>query len=325
MIYPIHATWQADLGQFRKLTQSETLILLNTDREAIAQNTVKVEYHMPSHPADTFARSSITSWRVGLKGPVPYRFTQRAPAILAWTSAQSMGPFADGLLPGEWPGRGLVPAVPGLASVRLRRPPRRLACRPRGAAPRVDSRSSRTTQAGGYCASHSRYFWGLRLYLVATLGGLPVTFAVTGAKSGERWTLLGILAADPALPAGRPRQFLIQLFQEAAWSAWSVGLVCQGLVKAWSACSTLAPVGCPTVRILPLNWSPLRNRTVDLLLTMAIRGLPDQATDNPEDHFYLQIHGLRSPDAAVRGWLMAPKNGPHLRQPRPTTTRRRTL
>src|SRR5215211_2131270 len=28
----------------------------------------------------------------------------------------------------------------------------------------------------GYCASHSRYFWGLRLHLVCTLHGLPVTF-----------------------------------------------------------------------------------------------------------------------------------------------------
>ena len=26
----------------------------------------------------------------------------------------------------------------------------------------------------GYCASHSRYFWGFRLHLVATLHGLPV-------------------------------------------------------------------------------------------------------------------------------------------------------
>jgi hypothetical protein len=26
----------------------------------------------------------------------------------------------------------------------------------------------------GYCASHSRYFWGLRLHLVCTLHGLPV-------------------------------------------------------------------------------------------------------------------------------------------------------
>jgi hypothetical protein len=58
----------------------------------------------------------------------------------------------------------------------------------------------------GYCASHSRYFWGLRLHLVATLGGLPIGFALTGAKADERQTLLGILAADPALAATRPGQ-----------------------------------------------------------------------------------------------------------------------
>jgi len=61
----------------------------------------------------------------------------------------------------------------------------------------------------GYCASHSRYFWGLRLHLVATLGGLPVGFALTGAKADERQALLGIPAADPALAAQRPGQTLI--------------------------------------------------------------------------------------------------------------------
>lgn len=61
----------------------------------------------------------------------------------------------------------------------------------------------------GYCASHSRYFWGLRLHLIATLGGLPVGFALTGAKADERQTLLSILAADPALAAARPGQTLI--------------------------------------------------------------------------------------------------------------------
>jgi hypothetical protein len=61
----------------------------------------------------------------------------------------------------------------------------------------------------GYCASHSRYFWGLRLHLVATLGGLPVAFALTGAKADERQSLLAILAADPTLAAGRPGQTLI--------------------------------------------------------------------------------------------------------------------
>jgi Transposase DDE domain len=61
----------------------------------------------------------------------------------------------------------------------------------------------------GYCASHSRYFWGLRLHLLCTLHGLPVGFAVSGAKADEREVLLGILDADPALTAGRPGQTVI--------------------------------------------------------------------------------------------------------------------
>ncbi len=60
----------------------------------------------------------------------------------------------------------------------------------------------------GYCASHSRYFWGLRLHLLCTLHGLPVGFALTGAKADERHTLLAILTADPDL-AGRVNQTLI--------------------------------------------------------------------------------------------------------------------
>ncbi|MEO7124971.1 MAG: hypothetical protein ABI382_12100, partial [Nakamurella sp.] len=38
----------------------------------------------------------------------------------------------------------------------------------------------------GYCSSHSRYFWGLRLHLVCTLHGLPIGVALTGAKADER-------------------------------------------------------------------------------------------------------------------------------------------
>ena len=60
----------------------------------------------------------------------------------------------------------------------------------------------------GYCASHSRWFWGLRLHLLCTLAGLPVGFALTGAKADERLVLLGILA-DPALTAGRATQTII--------------------------------------------------------------------------------------------------------------------
>jgi hypothetical protein len=63
--------------------------------------------------------------------------------------------------------------------------------------------------AYGYRASHARYFWGLRLHLVATLGGLPVAFALTGAKAGEGQTLLQILAAGPAPAGSQPGQTLI--------------------------------------------------------------------------------------------------------------------
>ncbi len=61
----------------------------------------------------------------------------------------------------------------------------------------------------GYCASHSRYFWGLRLHILATLHGLPLGFALTGAKADERQVLLGILDASPDLAALLPGQILI--------------------------------------------------------------------------------------------------------------------
>jgi hypothetical protein len=60
----------------------------------------------------------------------------------------------------------------------------------------------------GYCASHSRYFWGLRLHLLCTLHGLPVGFTLTGAKADERHVLVDILHADPTL-TNRGAQIMI--------------------------------------------------------------------------------------------------------------------
>jgi len=60
----------------------------------------------------------------------------------------------------------------------------------------------------GYCASHSRYFWGLRLHLLCTPGGLPVGFALTGAKADERHTLLDILTGDPDLTTRRTQTLI---------------------------------------------------------------------------------------------------------------------
>jgi len=59
----------------------------------------------------------------------------------------------------------------------------------------------------GFCASHTRFFWGLRLHLLCTLHGLPVGSALTGAKADERQVLPDILD-DPDL-TGRDRQLII--------------------------------------------------------------------------------------------------------------------
>ena len=51
----------------------------------------------------------------------------------------------------------------------------------------------------GYCASHSRYFWGMRLHLITTPSGLPVAYALTSAKTDERDTALAMINLDPDL------------------------------------------------------------------------------------------------------------------------------
>ncbi len=58
----------------------------------------------------------------------------------------------------------------------------------------------------GYSASHSRYFWGLRLHLLATPSGLPIAFALAGAKADERDICLDMIAHGDL---ARPGQTLI--------------------------------------------------------------------------------------------------------------------
>ena len=58
----------------------------------------------------------------------------------------------------------------------------------------------------GYCASHSRYFWGLRLHLLATASGLPILWALAPAKEDERDIALEMLARSGL---ARPGQTII--------------------------------------------------------------------------------------------------------------------
>ncbi|MDQ0923800.1 hypothetical protein QF038_002308 [Pseudarthrobacter sp. W1I19] len=58
-------------------------------------------------------------------------------------------------------------------------------------------RSDLSGHAGyGYCASHSRFFWGLRLYLISTPDGMPVIWGLANPKIGEREVTQALLEHD---------------------------------------------------------------------------------------------------------------------------------
>ncbi len=48
--------------------------------------------------------------------------------------------------------------------------------------------------AYGFCRSHSRYFWGFRLYLLCAPDGMPVAFELAPANVGEREVAAEMLA-----------------------------------------------------------------------------------------------------------------------------------
>lgn len=69
---------------------------------------------------------------------------------------------------------------------------------PCGASRETVKRSELAGWAGyGYCASHSRRFWGLRLHLVTTVHGLPVAFALAHPTTDEREVLVDLATLQP--------------------------------------------------------------------------------------------------------------------------------
>src|SRR5213079_3732250 len=56
--------------------------------------------------------------------------------------------------------------------------------------------------AYGYCAAHSRWFWGLRLYLLCAPDGMPISFCLAPANEPEREVAAAML--ERARGAGLP-------------------------------------------------------------------------------------------------------------------------
>jgi hypothetical protein len=77
---------------------------------------------------------------------------------------------------------------------------------PCGSSRETVKRSALAGHAGyGYCASHSRWYWGLKLYLVTALDGMPLTWCLADPKLGEREVAAELLeqaCEQGRLPAG---------------------------------------------------------------------------------------------------------------------------
>jgi DDE family transposase len=68
---------------------------------------------------------------------------------------------------------------------------------PCGASRETTKRSDLAGEAGyGYCATHSRFFWGMRLHLVATVEGMPVMWCPANPKLDEREVVTALLEVD---------------------------------------------------------------------------------------------------------------------------------
>jgi hypothetical protein len=126
----------------------------------------------------------------------------------------------------------------------------------------------------GYCASHSRWFWGLRLHLICTPAGLPVAWALASPNIDERQVLTAVLEDDPHLITDRPGLLIIgdKGYISAALDRW------------------LAERG---VRLLRPSYRNRVSRPGEHLLK-SIRQLIESVNDTLKGQLDLELHGARS-------------------------------
>lgn len=127
----------------------------------------------------------------------------------------------------------------------------------------------------GYCPSHSRFFWGLRLHLMCTPGGLPIAWALANPKIDEREVLADMLNRDPDLLATHPGQTVVG----------DKGYVSHRLD------AHLAGLGLTLIRPSYRNLKP----HPDEHLLKPIRQLIESVNDTLKGQLDLERHGARTP------------------------------
>jgi hypothetical protein len=126
----------------------------------------------------------------------------------------------------------------------------------------------------GYCASHSRFFWGLRLHLACTPAGLPVTWALASPRIDERQVLAAMIEHDPDLARHRPGLLIIA----------DKGYVSQNLDR-WLAQRGIA--------ILRPSYRNLQPRPGEHLLK-PLRQLIESVNGTRKGQLDLELHGGRT-------------------------------
>lgn len=126
----------------------------------------------------------------------------------------------------------------------------------------------------GYCASHSRRFWGLRLHLVTTVHGLPVAFALTHPTVDERDVLVDLVSLHPGMFDHRDGLILVvdKGYRDAATERW------------------LNETDITMVRPAYRNEPPRPGR----MLLRAVRQTIESVNDTLKDQLGLERHGGRT-------------------------------
>ena len=133
----------------------------------------------------------------------------------------------------------------------------------------------------GYCASHSRRFWGLRLHLVTTVHGLPVAFALTTPKIDEREVLTDLVSLQPFMFRHPDGLILVvdKGYRDRRTETW------------------LNETGITVIRPAYRSDPPRPGRT----LLRAVRQNIESVNDTLKDQLDLERHGGRTPaGVAVR-------------------------
>ena len=104
----------------------------------------------------------------------------------------------------------------------------------------------------GYCAAHSRWYWGLKLYLLATAEGMPVAWCLADPKLGERDVAQELLGH--ARDTGALREQMIVL-------AEGPGRAGDGTLRRGRGQGAAGPAGSQG-RTAPF-WEPRRDAAVD--------------------------------------------------------------